>query len=621
MASKVSGMIEKLTINSTTHAIASTAYGYCETPAATQIKDVDMTGFVLYEGVTVHIKFANANTAANPKLKFNNEDNSNAKPIVQYGTTAVGTVAETSGWQAGAVLTLTYDGTSWIRDQGYNTWRPIGTGANDAMAGNTNVNNVSQGTTTTSNWKKILLSGQDYAAYNTAVGNDQNTVTYRAVGVSVQPSTGSMQISGTFTSNHLYTNTDATYDIGATATRWRTAYLTTSLLVGAKNTITAYNSNALGSFVGPGVFSSCVTSAGNGYYLFSKGVQYGQLYVAAVGVAGTNTTTYTNPDNSSQTVAGYSGAVTGTAYLILGNNKGTGSNGSSYSSPGSAGTADNAQGYLRLYSSSTGYADLTSFTGDKTRIYPVEGFALPENKVGIMFRPSVASHYTYISYQTRGHEALVFGTKQNVTSFIFVNGEDPANIAADRWTKLTGASGEGPAPGLQIKQNCVSIGKLIPNGVAPTYKLEVNGTSYLNGNTTINGNLIPGENNTKTLGSTDAKWAKLYIGDTTSYGDAYTPIYWNEGNPTAVTPIQYCTFTIGSGKKGVKLTHAAFTADSYVTQIVVISGESNLNSAIGWESAAGYINLACTAVTSGAVSGYILVSRGGAITATATDIT
>jgi len=40
-----------------------------------------------------------------------------------------------------------------------NTWRPIGTGASDAMAGNTNVNNVSQGTTTTANWRKILLSG------------------------------------------------------------------------------------------------------------------------------------------------------------------------------------------------------------------------------------------------------------------------------------------------------------------------------------------------------------------------------------------------------------------------------------------------------------------------------
>lgn len=112
----------------------------------------------------------------------------------------------------------------------------------------------------------------------------------------------------------------------------------------------------------------------------------------------------------------------------------------------------------------------------------------------------------------------------------------------------------------------------------------------------------------------------LTIGTTNEYGDAYTPIYWHEGIPTVVTPIQQYAFTINSGKSGVKLSHAAITINSYVTQIVVTEGESNLNSEIEWESAAGYINLTCSA-TSGTVKGYILVSRGGAITATATDIT
>ena len=78
-----------------------------------------MTGFELVTGVTVHIKFTHENTATSaPTLNINNKG---AKPIVQYGTTAAGTAEETSGWQAGAVLTLTYDGTSWVRDQGYNT--------------------------------------------------------------------------------------------------------------------------------------------------------------------------------------------------------------------------------------------------------------------------------------------------------------------------------------------------------------------------------------------------------------------------------------------------------------------------------------------------------------------
>ena len=127
MASKVSGMIEKIKIGTTSRAIASTAYGYCETAAATQIKDVDMTGFVLYEGVTVHIKFANANSADNPKLRINSTAAGDAKPIVQYGTTAAGKTSDTNGWYAGAVISFTYDGTSWVRDQGFNTnsWRGI----------------------------------------------------------------------------------------------------------------------------------------------------------------------------------------------------------------------------------------------------------------------------------------------------------------------------------------------------------------------------------------------------------------------------------------------------------------------------------------------------------------
>ena len=145
-------------------------------------------------------------------------------------------------------------------------------------------------------------------------------------------------------------------------------------------------------------------------------------------------------------------------------------------------------------------------------------------------------------------------------------------------------------------------------------------TAYIN---TITPSFYPAESNTGSLGlgGVSAKrWATVFIGTADTYGDAYTSIYWNNGVPTATTPLQYCAFTINSGKGGVKLTHDAFTAASYVTQIVVTSGESNLNSAIAWESATGYIDLTCAA-TSGEVSGYILVSRGDAVTATPTDIT
>ena len=127
MASKVNGLIQKVDPgNSTQYSIASTAYGYCETAAATTAKVVDMTGFTLIEGTTVHIKFKERNNSTNPTLNING---TGAYPIVQYGTTAAGSGDTTSGWNAGAVLTLTFDGTSWVRDQGYNTTLSYGTSA------------------------------------------------------------------------------------------------------------------------------------------------------------------------------------------------------------------------------------------------------------------------------------------------------------------------------------------------------------------------------------------------------------------------------------------------------------------------------------------------------------
>jgi len=72
-----------------------------------------MTGFTLYEGVTIHIKFQYNNTASSPTLNVND---TGTKPIVQYGTTAISTGDGTSGWYAGAVVSFTYDGTSWVRD-------------------------------------------------------------------------------------------------------------------------------------------------------------------------------------------------------------------------------------------------------------------------------------------------------------------------------------------------------------------------------------------------------------------------------------------------------------------------------------------------------------------------
>ena len=55
------------------------------------------------------------------------------------------------------------------------------------------------------------------------------------------------------------------------------------------------------------------------------------------------------------------------------------------------------------------------------------------NNVALNFRPDNASYYTTASFQTAGNEALIFATKNAVTSFMFVSGEDSiTNHGSDR---------------------------------------------------------------------------------------------------------------------------------------------------------------------------------------------
>ena len=100
------------------YAVNAGNYGVCSTAAETQTKEVEIPGLVVTTGVTIHVSFTNANTASSPKLSVNG---STAKYMVQYGSIAIGTTASTNGWQAGAVVSFTYNGTYWVRDQGYNT--------------------------------------------------------------------------------------------------------------------------------------------------------------------------------------------------------------------------------------------------------------------------------------------------------------------------------------------------------------------------------------------------------------------------------------------------------------------------------------------------------------------
>jgi hypothetical protein len=106
------GTIAKITVDGSTHLLASTAYAICSTEANIAEKTAvlqDNNEFILFTGVTVHIKFTASNSAAMPTLNING---TGAYFIKQYGTTSVGNTEATS-WKAGATLSVTFDGNYW----------------------------------------------------------------------------------------------------------------------------------------------------------------------------------------------------------------------------------------------------------------------------------------------------------------------------------------------------------------------------------------------------------------------------------------------------------------------------------------------------------------------------
>ena len=105
--------IGNVKVGSTTHLVGSTLYGTCDTAAGTAAKAVTCANFdQLLTGVTIKVKFTNSNTIANPTLNVNN---TGAKNIYRYGTTAPSTSVQSS-WYAGAVISFTYDGSAWMMD-------------------------------------------------------------------------------------------------------------------------------------------------------------------------------------------------------------------------------------------------------------------------------------------------------------------------------------------------------------------------------------------------------------------------------------------------------------------------------------------------------------------------
>lgn len=148
--------------------IGSNLFGICSTADDTAQKDVAMSDFdVLVSGVTIHVFFANKNTASNPTLKVGS---TSAVAISCNG-------ANEGRWENGAVISFTYNGTNWIQ--------------NDADTGNDG--NVTY--QLSKNGNTITLTGSDGSTSSVA---DANTtygiaVSNGAVGVVAGGGTTSKQ--------------------------------------------------------------------------------------------------------------------------------------------------------------------------------------------------------------------------------------------------------------------------------------------------------------------------------------------------------------------------------------------------------------------------------------------
>lgn len=198
----------------------------------------------------------------------------------------------------------------------------------------------------------------------------------------------------------------------------------------------------------------------------------------------------------------------------------------------------------------------------------------PGNIVALNFRTGHSSFDGTVTYQTAGNEALVFGTKNLVTSFIFVNGEDTiTNNASDRWYSLT-------TPGLQIKNNCVSIGELWGNTIDPNYKFRVTGTSYLNGPVTIEGALTANDTITAIGNITAPTFVGALQGNATSASSLKSSSHLTTidamNNFVYANEVKFATFKLDADSNGLgfgandgMLLSIPWTSTTYAVQLAV----------------------------------------------------
>ena len=154
----MANIIEQVNVGGVVYNIASTAYAVSSTAANEAAKVIALDGFALNTGVTIHVKFANENTANNPTLTITNGDSASNNPIPISGI---------SVWPAGTVLTLTYDGTNWVRDYDAAIANNItGSGTSGSLVKFNGTNSITNGPTLGTDTTKFLNNKGEWAVPN-----------------------------------------------------------------------------------------------------------------------------------------------------------------------------------------------------------------------------------------------------------------------------------------------------------------------------------------------------------------------------------------------------------------------------------------------------------------------
>ena len=557
-------------------------YGTCSSASSDQTKTVEdcpnfPTGNNLTVGTVIFISFSNLNTATeNLKLRVNSSNSTDEKPIKYLCNGMAQDLPSPAYIQARHTYQFFYDGTNWVMN--INT--------------NTDSHTVYQiSTTTEDNANYPILF-----AHQTINASDSNPYS-------------TQRIDSIFVNPHDATVTATTF-VGNL-----TGVAGTAKMLIPENTNGTIGNTITPIYLNEGVATACNVYAGGTKVILNtndKSATEASFYAP-----------------TSQATARYQLLVSGnriennngiydpqwTPAATLQSNLGTQSLTTLTLGNSATNSNDSSEGQIVLYSSNT-HAHIikgASTTTAYTHILPNDdGWIVSGSSGGVAIDKKTLMYLTNTGTLTASDITVgsnnrpVYLNAGTLTALDYIQNR---LYYSDTTSSFVAGTYFADGSGIAINKNSLTSG----------YKLEVNGSSLISGNIDITGNITPTTNNSYSLGlggqNNSLRWSAVYIGSANGYGDAYTPIYWNNGVPTAITSILCVPFEITGGKKGVTLQHSAFTTKSYVLQIVVTSGADKLTSPITWNSnTTEYISLQCTTTVSDTVQGYILVSRGADLT-------